>query len=49
VDLQSLDGCAATAETLVLAVDEPPPESELATLACLVELAPNPSNNATRR
>ena len=46
VDLQPLDGYAATAETLVLAVDEPPPESELAALSAaalarLVELAPD--------
>lgn len=40
MDLQPLDGNAATAETLVLAVDEPPPENELAALARLVKLAP---------
>ena len=40
MDLQPLDGNAATAETLVLAVDEPPPENELAALARLVKLGP---------
>src|ERR1700733_4909871 len=30
VDLQPLDGYAASAETLVLDIDEPPPASELA-------------------
>jgi Phosphotransferase enzyme family len=47
VDLQPLDGYAATAETLVLDVGEPPPDSELAVLSAaalarLVELAPDP-------
>ncbi len=45
VDLQPLDGCAASAETLVLDTGEPPPSSELAVLSAaalarLVELAP---------
>jgi len=45
VDLQPLDGYAATAEALVLDVGEPPPESELAALSAaalarLIELAP---------
>lgn len=49
VDPQPLDGYAATAETLVLDVGEPPPDSELAALsaaalACLVELAPDPGS-----
>jgi Phosphotransferase enzyme family len=49
VELQPLDGYAATAETLVLTVDEPPPESELAALSAaalarLVELAPDPGS-----
>jgi Phosphotransferase enzyme family len=47
VDPQPLDGYAATAEALVLDVDEPPPNSELARvsaaeLARLVALAPDP-------
>jgi hypothetical protein len=47
VDLQPLDGYAATAETLVPDAGEPPPGSELAArsaaaLARLVELAPPP-------
>ena len=47
VDLQPLDGYAATAETLVLGVGDPPPRSELAALSAaalarLVELAPDP-------
>jgi Phosphotransferase enzyme family len=47
VDLQPLDGYAATAEALVLDAGEPPPRSELArlsaaALARLVELAPGP-------
>jgi hypothetical protein len=47
VDLQPLDGYAATAEALVLDVGQPPPDSELArlsaaALARLVELAPDP-------
>jgi hypothetical protein len=47
VDLQPLDGYAATAEALVLDVGQPPPESELARLSAaglarLVELAPDP-------
>ena len=33
VELQPLDGYAASAETLVLTVDEPPPDSELAALS----------------
>jgi hypothetical protein len=49
VDLQPLDGYAATAETLVRDVDEPPPHSELAALSAaalarLVELAPDPGS-----
>jgi hypothetical protein len=49
VDLQPLDGYAATAETLVQDVDEPPPDSELAALSAaalarLVELAPDPGS-----
>lgn len=49
VDLQPLDGYAATAETLVLAAGEPPPDSELAAasaaaLARLVRLAPDPGS-----
>jgi hypothetical protein len=49
VDLQPLDGYAATAETLVPEVGEPPPDSELAALSAaalarLVELAPNPAS-----
>jgi Phosphotransferase enzyme family len=49
VDLQPLDGYAATAETLVLDVDEPPPISELAALSAaglarLVGLAPDPGS-----
>jgi Phosphotransferase enzyme family len=54
VDLQALDGHAATAETLVLDVTEPPPKSELAALslaalsatalARLIELAPDPAS-----
>jgi hypothetical protein len=47
VDLQPLDGYAATAEALVLDVGQPPPKSELARLSAaglarLVELAPDP-------
>jgi hypothetical protein len=47
VDLQPLDGYAATAEALVRDADQPPPDSELArlsaaALARLVELAPDP-------
>ena len=47
VDLQPLDGYAATAEALVVDADEPPPEGELAALSAaalarLVELAPDP-------
>jgi Ser/Thr protein kinase RdoA (MazF antagonist) len=46
VDLQPLDGYAATAETLVPDIDEPPPGSELAALSAaalvrLVQLAPD--------
>ena len=49
VDVQPLDGFAATAEMLVLDVDEPPPGSELAALSAaalarLVELAPDPGS-----
>jgi len=49
VDLQPLDGYAASAETLVPDTDEPPPASELAlrsaaALARLVELAPDPAS-----
>jgi hypothetical protein len=49
VDLQPLDGYAATAETLVPDVGEPPPDSELAALSAaalarLVELAPDPGS-----
>jgi len=49
VDLQPLDGYAATAETLVPDADEPPPESELAVLSAaalarLVQLAPDPGS-----
>jgi hypothetical protein len=49
VDLQPLDGYAATAETLVQDVNEPPPDSELAALSAaalarLVELAPDPGS-----
>ena len=49
VDLQPLDGYAATAETLVPDVGEPPPHSELtgvsaAALARLVALAPAPAS-----
>jgi hypothetical protein len=49
VDLQPLDGYAASAEALVLDVDAPPPNSELAALsgaalARLVELAPDPAS-----
>jgi len=49
VDLQSLDGYAATAEKLVPGAGQPPPESELpalsaAALARLVELAPDPGS-----
>jgi len=49
VDLQPLDGYAATAETLVPDVDEPPPKRELAALSAdalarLVELAPDPGS-----
>jgi hypothetical protein len=47
VDLQPLDGYAATAEALVLDAGEPPPDSELAALSAaalarLVELGPDP-------
>jgi Phosphotransferase enzyme family len=47
VDGRPLDGYAASAETLVPDIDEPPPRSELAAasaaaLARLVELAPDP-------
>jgi len=47
VDLQPLDGYAATAEALVVDAAQPPPESELArlsaaALARLIELAPDP-------
>jgi hypothetical protein len=46
VDLQPLDGYAATAEALVPDIDEPPPGSELAALSAaalvrLVQLAPD--------
>lgn len=49
VNLQPLDGYAATAETLVPAAGEPPPDSELAVLSAaglarLVELAPDPGS-----
>jgi len=49
VDLQPLDGYAATAESLVLDAGEPPPDSELAALSAaalarLVELAPDPAS-----
>jgi hypothetical protein len=49
VDLQPLEGYAATAETLVPGAGEPPPDSELAArsaaaLARLVELAPAPGS-----
>jgi hypothetical protein len=49
VDLQPLEGYAATAEPLVPGVDEPPPKSELAALSAaalarLVELAPDPGS-----
>ena len=49
VDLQPLDGYAATAETLVPDAGEPPPDSGLAAqsaaaLARLVELAPDPGS-----
>ena len=49
VDLQPLDGYAATAETLVPDAGEPPPESELAALSAaalarLVQLAPDPGS-----
>jgi hypothetical protein len=49
VDPQPLDGQVATAEKLVLDVDQPPPESELAALSAaalarLVELAPDPGS-----
>ena len=49
VDLQPLDGYAASAETLVLDVDQPPSEAEspaqsAAALARLVELAPDPGS-----
>ena len=47
VDVQPLDGYAATAEALVLDAGEPPPDSELAALSAaalarLVELGPDP-------
>ena len=49
VDLQPLDGYAATAEALVPDAGQPPPDSELArlsaaALARLVELAPDPGS-----
>src|SRR5262252_10671668 len=49
VDLQPLDGYAASAETLVLDAGEPPPDTELAALSAaalarLVELAPDPAS-----
>ena len=49
VDLQPLDGYAATAETLVPDAGQPPPDSELAALSAaalarLVELAPDPGS-----
>jgi hypothetical protein len=49
VDLQPLDGHAATAETLVPGAGQPPPDSELAVLSAaalarLVELAPDPGS-----
>jgi hypothetical protein len=49
VDLQPLDGYAATAETLVKDVGEPPPDSELAALSAaalarFVALAPDPGS-----
>jgi Phosphotransferase enzyme family len=49
VDLQPLNGYAATAEALVPEADEPPPDRELAArsaaaLARLVELAPDPGS-----
>ena len=49
VDLQPLDGYAATAETFVPDAGQPPPDSELpalsaAALARLVELAPDPGS-----
>jgi Phosphotransferase enzyme family len=49
VDLQPLDGYAATAEALVPDARQPPPDSELAArsataLARLVELAPDPGS-----
>jgi hypothetical protein len=49
VDVQPLNGYAATAETLAPDVDEPPPDSELAVLSAaalarLVELAPIPGS-----
>jgi Phosphotransferase enzyme family len=52
VDLQPLDGYAATAETLVRDAGEPPPDSELAALSAaalarLVELAPEPGSVPT--
>jgi len=48
-DVQPLDGYAASAETLVLDVDEPPPVGELAVLSAaalarLVDLAPDPGS-----
>jgi Phosphotransferase enzyme family len=49
VDLAPLDGYAASAETLVPDIDEPPPNNELAVLSAaalarLVELAPDPGS-----
>ena len=49
VDLQPLDGYAATAETLVRDVGEPPQKTELAALSAaaltrLAELAPDPGS-----
>jgi hypothetical protein len=49
VDLQPLGGYAATAEALVLDVDEPPPNSKLAALSAaalvrLVQVAPDPGS-----
>jgi len=49
VDVQPLDGYAASAETLVQDLDEPPPDNELAVLSAgglarLVELAPDPGS-----
>jgi hypothetical protein len=54
VDLQPLDGYAATAETLVPDVGEPPPGSELAALsaaalACQAGPGRGPAGRLTRR